>query len=64
MGIRSARRCNIAMLGKLDWALNHGKERIWVEVLRSKYFVDGEFPNRLSPTASQTWKGIWRSHEA
>lgn len=52
------------MLGKLDWALNHGKERIWVEVLRSKYFVDGEFPNRLSPTASQTWKGIWRSHEA
>ncbi|KAF3452162.1 hypothetical protein FNV43_RR08260 [Rhamnella rubrinervis] len=23
-GIRSARRCKIAMLGKLDWALNHG----------------------------------------
>lgn len=30
LGIRSARRCKIAMLGKLDWALNHGKERLWV----------------------------------
>jgi hypothetical protein len=52
------------MLFKLDWALNHGKERLWVEVLRSKYLVDGEFPNRLSSTAFQTLKGIWRSHEA
>lgn len=33
LGIRSARRCKIAMLGKLDWALNHGKERLWVILL-------------------------------
>lgn len=39
LGIRSARRCKIAMLGKLDWALNHGKER---KALGD--FVDGEFP--------------------
>ncbi|KAI9181749.1 hypothetical protein LWI28_018238 [Acer negundo] len=28
LSIQSVRRCKIAMLGKLDWALNHGKERL------------------------------------
>lgn len=62
LGIRNARDNNIAMLGKLSWHIIAGSDKLWVQMLTSKYLqrdhLTEHSPSRL---ASPVCKSITRS---
>ena len=37
LGFRLARVSNIALLGKLSWAIIHDDDKLWVKMMRQKY---------------------------
>ena len=40
LGMREARLTNISLLGKLVWALEHHKDKFWVQVVATRYLKD------------------------
>lgn len=52
LGLRKARACNVALLGKHIWDLSHNTNKLWVQLLSSKY-LQGEHilhaTQRISP---------------
>lgn len=59
LGIREARLSNTAMLGKLVWSLLHDKDKLWIQMMITKYLPDGDL-FAYSPQAgtSFTWRSI------
>ena len=45
--IGSAKKANIALLGKLVWSILHQTNKPWVHLLRSKYISSGNIFNHL-----------------
>ena len=62
LGIRDARKSNIALLAKLGGQLVHESGKVWSQVLKAKY-VKNDNVLELQPrsNASYTWRGILRS---
>lgn len=43
LGIRTAREANTSLLGKLVWDVQQDKRKLWVQLLRNRYTVEGNF---------------------
>ena len=62
LGIRKARWCNVALLGKLVWSLLHDDSKLWVQLLKAKYVAnDNLFSMSYGPLSSCSWKAIVRA---
>lgn len=57
LGLQRARNSNLAFFGQLGWQVITNENKLWVEVVRHKYWRD-EGCKRNS-CASHTWKSIW-----
>ncbi|XVE49680.1 hypothetical protein DITRI_Ditri01bG0100600 [Diplodiscus trichospermus] len=60
LGLRSFRNVNSATLAKLDWRFLTEQDKLWVQVLKTKY---GKRCSRLdmlslTPGASNIWQGM------
>lgn len=58
LGIRNAREANTSLLGKLVWDVQQNKDKLWVQLLRNRYNVKGNFLGHNSKTSSPTWGAI------
>ncbi|KAF7833196.1 putative ribonuclease H protein At1g65750 family [Senna tora] len=58
LGIRSARKTNTALLGKAVWSIATKENKLWVNLLRSKYGVDDVLSCNYRASDSYIWKGI------
>lgn len=56
--VRRAREANTVMLGKLVWDLQNHPNKLWINVLHSKYITAGNFLNGPKVQGSFTWNSI------
>ena len=63
LGLRQARKTNIAMLGKLIAEIYNNSSKLWVRFLREKYGQNGRIFSTKPPlSSSSTWKAIVQAH--
>lgn len=59
LGLRESRNMNVTLLAKLVLALEHHKEKFWVQILVAKYLNgDSIFVIENCSNASYVWQGI------
>ncbi|XP_072087161.1 uncharacterized mitochondrial protein AtMg00310-like [Arachis hypogaea] len=64
LGIRDTSCANMALLGKLVWDCLNNSEKLWVQVLKHKYFKNQSGMNENSRNfSSATWKNIVSAYE-
>lgn len=63
LGIRTAREANTSLLGKLVWDVQQNSDKLWVQLLRHKYSVQGNFLNHERKLGSPTWGAINKAKE-
>ena len=57
LGIRNMKLANTALLGKTIWSLLHHSNKLWVQVLKHKYFGSNSILQiQPSANASPIWK--------
>ncbi|KAK4477283.1 hypothetical protein RD792_016497 [Penstemon davidsonii] len=62
LGIRQARKANIALLAKVGWRTLNGENRLWGDTFRSKYLKNEDIlAYKIKGGDSFTWKGVVRS---
>lgn len=61
LGVHTAREANIALLGKLTWDLQQNKDKLWVQLLRHKYNVSGNFLTCNHRAGSPIWGAIMKA---
>ena len=62
LSICSARKANVALLGKLIWNVIQSVNKPWVQLLRKKYLRDGNIFDHLHHVgAPYTWKAILKA---
>jgi hypothetical protein len=65
MGFREMHLFNLALLGKQGWRLITNPQSLCAQVLRGRYYPNGEFMTAGIPrTASKTWRSIVAGREA
>lgn len=59
LGMRSLKAMNSTMLGKIGWSLMNDRDKMWVKVLKSKYFPSSSFVQcRKKKNCSQLWSAV------
>lgn len=58
LGVRRAREANTAMLGKLVWDMQHDTNKLWVQLVKAKYYQSSMFLFAKPKTGSHTWNSI------
>ncbi|XP_074299692.1 putative mitochondrial protein AtMg00310 [Silene latifolia] len=59
MGFRDFQLFNLALLGKQAWRLVTETGNLWEQIMRAKYYPDGEFMTaQLGANPSYTWRGL------
>lgn len=59
LGIRMARETNIALLGKHTWTMMHHPDKLWVNILSTKYLKNNHILKaKQSPGSSYIWSSI------
>lgn len=62
LGLRMAREVNLAFLGKLAWQMIDNEDKLWVQVMKSKYIKDNNFFTvSVQGNASLSWRSIVKS---
>jgi len=62
LGIRAARITNTSLLGKLVWDIMHSSNKIWVQLLSTKYSPNTHMLRASSPSScSSIWAAIIRA---
>lgn len=62
LGIRKARECNIAMLGKHVWDMIHAPQKLWVRILLAKYLRGSHILHVTKQNgASYVWNSIFKA---
>jgi hypothetical protein len=64
MGFCDIKQFNIAMLGKQGWRLMTNPDSLCAQVLKGKYFPNGEFLTRKKKHSSHTWRAILAGRRA
>lgn len=64
LGVRISRFENTAMLGKLVWDIHQKSNKLWVEVVRSKYLGTNHILDIPSKNGSVTWNAIMKTRDA
>ncbi|KAL6555008.1 hypothetical protein OROGR_006266 [Orobanche gracilis] len=65
LGIRDARKGNIALLGKLIWKMIHDADCIWVRLLKGLYLRDADFLKyEIKGNVSYLWRSIIKARDA
>ncbi|XP_074301611.1 uncharacterized protein LOC141633012 [Silene latifolia] len=65
MGFRYFKLFNLALLGKQAWRLVTEPESLWAQMMRAKYYVNGDFMTAsLGHNPSYTWRGIMEARKA
>lgn len=63
LGIWQARKANTTLLGKLVWNLHQNYDKLWVDIIRSKYLGDSPFLFAPKKDGSFTWNSISKAKE-
>ncbi|KAK9755091.1 hypothetical protein RND81_01G002100 [Saponaria officinalis] len=64
LGFRDYHNFNMALLEKQAWRLLTNRSCLMSQIMRAKYFPDGEFMKaELGRNPSYTWRGIWEARE-
>ncbi|WOL00140.1 hypothetical protein Cni_G08853 [Canna indica] len=64
VGIKNLAMHNLARLGRWWWELANDRDLIWVEIVKSNYFIRKKWYDLSSPASwSTTWKGILGAKE-
>lgn len=59
LGIRDVKTFNDALVLKLVWQISAGKDKLWIQVMKAKYYPQGAFwETGRRANASMLWKGI------
>lgn len=62
LGIRTARNSNTSLLGKHIWDLLHNSEKLWVQLLASKYLKGSNILDVVIPVGSSYgWRSICKA---
>lgn len=64
LGIKTARVSNTALLGKLIWDVQQNRDKLWVNLLRSRYNITGSFLSHDSKAGSHTCGTIKKAKES
>ncbi|KAL7173273.1 hypothetical protein ACSBR2_032688 [Camellia fascicularis] len=64
LGLRKTMDHNVALLTKLGWKMLSGKDKLWCEILHSKYLRKHSIFNwPLERSSSHTWKNIHKNRD-